>query len=97
MAKETKEKQEVSKQLKELNENLNVLNKLISINISKDNILKEKDKDKNLVDKNVVDKIKALDSYDLPDYLVAILVGSTTASVQQQRYAAKKSEKVKPP
>jgi hypothetical protein len=70
MSKETKE---LTKQLKALNANIDILNKVTAVNIGKDEIFKGKETKE--------DTIEALDKIGLPRTLIAIMVGSTPESV----------------
>jgi len=84
----SKKDAELIKQLKALNENITISNKLTAINIGKDAILKDK--------KELWEKIDAIDVYDLPDKYVAGIVGSTPDSVKVTRSQHKKALKKKP-
>ena len=70
MSKETKD---LTNQLKALNANIDVLNKVTAVNIGKEEIFKGKETKE--------EKIEALDKICLPRNLIAIMVGSTPGSV----------------
>jgi len=70
MSKETKE---LTKQLKALNANIDVLSKITAVNIGKEEIFKGKETKE--------EKIEILDKIGLPRTLIAIIIGSTPESV----------------
>jgi PDZ domain-containing secreted protein len=82
-----KESKDLTRQLKALNENVDLLTKVTAISVGKESIFKDK--------KELGDKVVALDAYDLPDKVIAMLVGSTQNSVQNARSLRKKA-KTKP-
>lgn len=84
MSKETKD---LINQLKALNEDIDLLTKVTAISVGKDTIFKGM--------KELGDKVHALDVYDLPDKIIAMLVGSTPDSVKTSR-SQKKKGKTKP-
>lgn len=89
MATLSKDKELVS-QLKTLNENIELLTKVIVISIGKENIFKGK--------QELGDKIDALEEFDLPDKIIAWIIGSTPESVRSLRSQKKaKLKKVAQP
>jgi PDZ domain-containing secreted protein len=85
----SKDKELVS-QLKTLNENIELLTKVIVISIGKENIFKGK--------QELGDKIDALEEFDLPDKIIAWIIGSTPESVRSLRSQKKaKLKKVAQP
>jgi len=72
-------------QIKNLNENIEVLTKVTAIGLAKDELFKGK--------KENSEKIKALEIYNLPDKIIALIIGSTPNSVKSIRYKAKSSSK----
>lgn len=85
MSKETKD---LTSQLKALNENIDLLMRVTAISVGKEAIFKGMEE--------LGDKVHALDVYDLPDKIIAMLVGSTLNSVQNARSLRKKKAKTKP-
>lgn len=83
----SKESKDLINQLKTLNENIGLLTKVIAITVGKEAIFKSK--------KEAGDKIDALDEYDLPDKIVAMLIGSTEGSVSSTRSQKKTRAKTK--
>ena len=94
----SKENKDLVNQLKTLNENIDLLTKVTAISVGIETIFKGK--------KETGDKIYALDEYDLPDRIIAMLIGSTehsVASIRSQKKAkarkvvqtAPKNEEVK--
>ena len=73
----SKESKDLIDQLKVLNENIDLLTKVTAISVGKEAIFKSK--------KEAGDKIDALDEYDLPDRIIAMLIGSTEGSVASTR------------
>jgi hypothetical protein len=73
-------------QLKELNENIDILTKVTAISIAKEEIFNGKTEK--------IDKIKALEGYDLPDRIIALVIGSTPDSVKTLRSKKKGVVKV---
>jgi hypothetical protein len=69
----TDENKELVKQLKTLNESIEVLSKITAVNIFKEEIFKDKTKKE--------DRIEILTKMGLPRNLIAIVVGSTPESV----------------
>ena len=65
----------------ELSENIEILTKVTAINIAKDELFKGK--------KENAEKIKALEGYDLPDKIIAMIIGSTPNSVKSLRCQAR--------
>ena len=85
MSKETKE---LTKQIKALNANIDILNKVTAVSIGKEEIFKGKETKE--------EKIDALDKIGLPRTLIAIMVGSTPESVSTLKSMKKpKSRKQK--
>lgn len=72
-----KESKDLINQLKVLNENIDLLTKVTAISVGKETIFKGK--------KEMGDKVDALDGFDLPDRIIAMLVGSTPDSVKSLR------------
>jgi hypothetical protein len=72
-------------QIKNLAENIEILTKVTAINIAKDDLFKGKQEN--------AEKVKALEIYDLPDKIVALIIGSTPNSVKSMRYQVKGSSK----
>lgn len=83
----SRENKDLIKQLKTLNENVDLLTKVTAISVGKDTIFKGM--------KELGDKVDALDVYDLPDKILAMLIGSTPDSVKTTRSQRKKA-KTKP-
>ena len=81
----SKQNRDLINQLKTLNENMDLLTKVTAISVGKETIFKDK--------KELGDKIEALDGLDLPDKIIALLVGSTPDSVKSLR--SKKKAKLK--
>ena len=71
-------------QLKALNENVDLLTKVTAISVGKETLFKGM--------KELGDKVHALDVYDLPDKIIAMLVGSTPDSVKTARSQKKKAK-----
>jgi hypothetical protein len=83
----SKENKDLINQLKTLNENIDLLTKVTAISVGIETIFKGK--------KETGDKIDALDEYDLPDRIIAMLIGSTEGSVASTRSQKKtKARKV---
>lgn len=85
MSKLSKENRNLIIQLKALNENIDLLTKVTAISVGKEEIFKNM--------KELGDKVHALDVYDLPDKIIAMLVGSTSGSVKTARSQKKKTKK----
>ena len=85
MSKLSKENRNLIIQLKALNENIDLLTKVTAISVGKEEIFKNM--------KELGDKVNALDVYDLPDKIIAMLVGSTSGSVKTARSQKKKTKK----
>jgi DNA integrity scanning protein DisA with diadenylate cyclase activity len=83
----SKESKDLTSQLKALNENVDLLTKVTAISVGKETIFKGMEE--------LGDKVHALDVYDLPDKIVAMLVGSTPNSVQNARSLRKRRTKTK--
>lgn len=79
------EKQPIS-QIKNLNENIGILAKVIAISIAKEDLLKGKTEK--------IDKVQSLEIFDLPDKIIALVIGSTPDSVKSLR-SKKKAESKK--
>jgi len=81
-----KENKELAKQLKALNLNINILNKVTAVSIGKEEIFSGK--------QTKEEKIEVLDKIGLPRNLIAIIVGSTPESVSALKSMKKpKAEK----
>lgn len=85
MSKLSKETKELIRQLKILNENIDLLAKVTAISVGKETIFKGM--------KEKEDKIEALEGLDLPDRIIALLIGSTPDSVKSLR--SKKKTRLK--
>jgi tRNA uridine 5-carbamoylmethylation protein Kti12 len=72
-------------QIKNLAENIEILTKVTAIGIAKDELFKGKQEN--------AEKVKALEIYDLPDKIIALIIGSTPNSVKSMRYQVKGSSK----
>jgi PDZ domain-containing secreted protein len=81
----SKENKDLINQLKALNENIDLLTRVTAISVGKETIFKGK--------KEMGDKVDALDGFDLPDRIIAMLVGSTEGSVASLRSQKKAKEK----
>jgi hypothetical protein len=68
---------DILKLLKELNSNVEILIKVTAISLRKESIFKDK------ITKQ--EQIEALDDLNLPDKLIALVIGSTPGSVQNAR------------
>jgi len=80
----SKENRDLINQLKALNENIDLLTKVAAISVGKESIFKGM--------KELGDKVEALDIFDLPDKIIAMLVGSTPGSVKTARGKMKKAQ-----
>jgi hypothetical protein len=78
----SKDSKDLISQLKALNENIDLLIKVTAISVGKETIFKGM--------KELGDKIDSLDVFDLPDKIIAMLVGSTPDSVRTLRSKMKK-------
>ena len=85
----SRENRDLINQLKTLNDYINLLTKVTAISVGKESIFKGK--------KEAGDKIDALDEYDLPDKIIAMLIGSTEGSVKSTRSQKKAKAKTKLP
>lgn len=84
----SKETTALTKQLKALNRNIDVLNKVTAVSIGREEIFKGKETKE--------EKIEALDKIGLPRTLIAIMIGSTPESVSALKSMKKpKSRKQK--
>lgn len=83
----SKETRDLTNQLKALNKNVDLLVKVTAISVGKETVFKGIEE--------LGDKVRALDVYDLPDKIIAMLVGSTPDSVKTAR-SQKKKAKSKP-
>jgi hypothetical protein len=72
-------------QIKNLNENIEILTKVTAISLAKDEIFRGK--------KETIEKIEALEIYDLPDKIIALVIGSTPDSVKSLRSKRKRTLK----
>lgn len=84
MRKLPKENRDLINQLKVLNDNIDLLTKVTAISVGKEIIFKDMTE--------LGDKVKALDEYDLPDKVIAMLVGSTPDSVKTSRSRMKRAQ-----
>jgi len=73
----SKDNKDLTKQLKSLNENVEVLIKLTAMSLGKDYLFKGKEE--------VGEKIDVFEGLDLSDKIIALIVGSTPESVQSLR------------
>lgn len=80
----SKESKDLINQLKALNENIELLTKVTAISVGKETIFKGM--------KELGDKVDSLDVFDLPDKIIAMLVGSTPDSVKTSRSKMKKAQ-----
>jgi len=83
----SKENKDLINQLRNLNANIDLLTKVTAISVGKEAIFKS--------NKEAGDKIDALDVYDLPDKIIAMLIGSTEGSVSSTRSQKKGKAKTK--
>lgn len=79
----SKESKDLINQLKTLNKNIDVLTKVTAISVGKDTLFKGM--------KELGDKVDAVGVFDLPDKIIAMLVGSTPDSVKTSRSKMKKT------
>lgn len=82
----SKDSRDLISQLRALNDNIDLLTRVTAISVGKETIFKGK--------KEMGDKVDALDGFDLPDRIIAMLVGSTEGSVSSLR-SQKKAKKKK--
>jgi PDZ domain-containing secreted protein len=82
----SKENKDLINKLKALNENIDLLTRVTAISVGKETIFKGK--------KEMGDKVDALDGFDLPDRIIAMLVGSTEGSVVSLRSQKKAKKKI---
>lgn len=75
MLRMVKNSDELAKQLKALNQNIDILIKVTAINIGKEDIFKGKSSKE--------EKIETLDKMGLPNEIIALITGSTSHSVSQ--------------
>jgi PDZ domain-containing secreted protein len=85
VSKLSKENRDLINKLRTLNESIDLLIKVTAVSVGKETIFKDK--------KELGDKIEALDGLNLPDKIIALLVGSTPDSVKSLR--SKKKAKLK--
>jgi hypothetical protein len=83
----SKDSKNLINQLKALNENIDLLIKVTAISVGKETIFRGM--------KDLGDKIDSLDGFDLPDKIIAMLVGSTPDSVRTLRSKMKRAKTVK--
>ena len=81
VSKLSKDNKELIKQLKTLNKNIDLLTKVTAISVGKDAIFEGMEEKE--------DKVEALKGLDLPDRIIALLIGSTPDSVKSLRSAKK--------
>jgi len=81
----SKDSRDLASQLKTLNDSIDLLTKVTAISVGKETIFKGK--------KEMGDKVDALDGFDLPDRIIAMLVGSTEGSVPSLRSQKKAKKK----
>jgi CRISPR/Cas system CMR subunit Cmr4 (Cas7 group RAMP superfamily) len=86
------ESKKLEKLLKDLNTNIEILSKVTALTFRKDSIFKGKETKQ--------EQIEALEDLKLPDDVIALVVGSTTESVQalrsQRKAKVKKAQKTEP-
>ncbi len=82
------EENKLSKLLEELNTNIQVLSRLTALTFRKDSIFTGKE--------TKPEQIQMLEEMKLPDYIIALIIGSTTDSVQSQRSQRKAKERKTP-
>ena len=84
---------ETTRLLNDINSNIKMLCKITALSLKKDTSLQEKKKE------TKQDQIKVLDELNLPDSIIALIIGSTPGSVQNARSLikakAKKTAQVK--
>lgn len=68
---------ELTKQLEELNVNIKVLSKVTALTLRKDTLFKGTE--------TTPEQIEILDKMQLPDDMIALIIGSTVNSVRAQR------------
>ena len=71
------EEKKLTKLLEDLNANIEVLSKITALTFRKDSLFKGKD--------TKPEQIEMLEEMKLPDELIALIIGSTAASVKAQR------------
>jgi hypothetical protein len=76
---------ELLRTLKELNENIDFLTKVVALSVRKDSLFSGKETKQQQIEK--------LEPLDLPDRIVAVIVGSTADSVKALRSQSKKKGK----
>lgn len=79
----SRESKDLTKQLKALNENIDLLIKVTAISVGRDTIFKGKVRKE--------EKLEVLDGLKLPDEITALLIGSTAESVRTLRSQMKKA------
>lgn len=79
------EEKKLTKLLEDLNENIEVLSKITALTFRKDSLFKGKD--------TKPEQIEVLEELKLPDELIALIIGSTAASVKAQRSQRKAKAK----
>jgi hypothetical protein len=77
LSKAPKELKELVSQVRILNSNLELLQKIIAISVGKDEFFQGKD--------DLGEKVACLEEFDLSDKIIAALVGSTPGSVKSTR------------
>jgi len=83
----SRETKDLTKQIKVLNENINVLTKVTAISIGKEFIFKGKD--------TIDEKVEILDKMGLSNELIAIITGSKSAHSISQLKSKRKPKKPK--
>ncbi len=76
---------ELLRTLKELNENMDFLTKVVALSVRKDSLFSGKETKQQQIEK--------LEPLDLPDRIVAVIIGSTADSVKALRSLSKKKGK----
>jgi hypothetical protein len=79
------EDKKLTKLLEKLNSNIEILSKITALTFRKDSLFKDKD--------TKPEQIEELEEMKLPDELIALIIGSTAASVKAQRSQRKAKAK----
>ncbi len=87
----SEDNKEIIKLLREQNKNIEMLCKITALSLKKETPLEEKKKE------TKQDQIQVLDELNLPDSIIALIIGSTPGSVQNARSLMKAKKTPKPP